>query len=157
MAMESLILQFKLFMHEDMDIEVTSVTEDNASKPNFFELKEYTSMIGTGGTLNSMIVISYESNLLDKLVHVFMEGEEVEPEEAEEVKESVSGEVLNTIMGLALPTFPNRGKGVTMTPPISISDANNIHKNKSALIKVARFTTEFGGFMICIISSDSLK
>jgi len=108
-------------------------------------------MIGTGGTLNLMILISYENSLLEHLVELFMEGEEVDPEEQEEIKDSVSGETINTIMGLALPTFPNRGKGVTITPPITINDAAHIKKYKNSKIVTAIVKTAFGELSISAI------
>lgn len=150
MLLDALILQTKLFLQEDMDIEITEVQRDEKDISSL-NLKDYTSMIGTGGTLNLMILISYENALLEHLVSLFLEGEEVEPEEEEEVKDSVSGETINTIMGLALPTFPNRGKGVTITPPITINDAAHIKKYKNSKIVTAIVKTTFGELSISAI------
>jgi len=155
MILESLILQTKLFLSDDMDIEIVKVEidEDNPAK---LLLKDYTSMIGTGGTFNTMIVISYDNEMLDYLVDLFMEGEEVEEEEKEEIYDSVSGETINTIIGLALPTFPNRGKGVTITPPITINDASNIKKYKDSNIVSAIITTEVGKLSISALGQDEI-
>ena len=155
MILESLILQTKLFLSGDMDIEIVKVEidEDNPAK---LLLKDYTSMIGTGGTFNTMIVISYDNEMLDYLVDLFMEGEEVEEEEKEEIYDSVSGETINTIIGLALPTFPNRGKGVTITPPITINDASNIKKYKDSNIVSAIITTEVGKLSISALGQDEI-
>jgi len=150
MLLDALILQTKLFLQEDMDIEIQEVQRDEKDISSL-NLKDYTSMIGTGGTLNLMILISYENSLLEHLVELFMEGEEVDPEEQEEIKDSVSGETINTIMGLALPTFPNRGKGVTITPPITINDAAHIKKYKNSKIVTAIVKTAFGELSISAI------
>ena len=153
MILDALILQSKLFLSEDMDIEVQQVDiMDNS--PDKLILKNYTSMIGTGGKLNLMIVISFEDNLLDKLVELFMDGEDVEDDEKEELYDSVSGETINTIIGLALPTFPNRGKGVTITPPITIRDASNIKKYKNSKIISAEIITSFGSLSISAMGSE---
>ena len=157
MLLDSLILQTKLFLQDDMDIEVKDVIVDkeNADK---LVLKHYTSMIGVGGKLNLMVVISFENAILDKLVELFMDGEEVEEDEAQEVKDSVAGEVINTILGLALPTFPNRGKGVTITPPITINDVGSIAKYKNSKIITAVVQTDFGEIIISAVGSeDSIK
>ncbi|QOG12897.1 chemotaxis protein CheX [Arcobacter sp. FWKO B] len=153
MILDSLILQTKLFLQEDMGIEIKGVKSSILTQDKL-ELKDYTSMIGVGGKLNIMVVISYDEKMLQKLVELFMEGEEVDPSEAEEIIDSVAGETINTIMGLALPTFPNRGKGVTITPPIAINDASNIIKQKSAKIVSAEVDTNFGKLSISAVGTD---
>ena len=157
MILDALILQTKLFLSEDMDISIENI-EVNELNPDKLSLKEYTSMIGTGGTLNAMIVISFEKSLLNHLVELFMEGEEVDEDEIDEVQDSVTGETINTIIGLALPTFPNRGKGVTITPPITINDASNIKKYKNSKIVSAEITTQYGRLSISAVGTeDSIK
>jgi len=153
MILEALILQSKLFLSEDMDIDITS-TQIIDNSPDKLSLKDYTSMIGTGGKLNLMVVISFDIKLLDYLVELFMDGEEVEDDEKEEIYDSVTGETINTIIGLALPTFPNRGKEVTITPPITISDASTIKKYKNSKIISAEIKTKFGKLSISAMGSE---
>lgn len=158
MILDSLILQAKLFLEEDMQISILNSKEIEITSPEKLILKERTSMIGTGGKLNTMIVISYDKSVLSKLVELFMDGEEVDPDELEEVEDSVSGEVLNTILGLALPTFPNRGKGITITPPISVNDASSIYKHKDSKIISATVKTDFGELVFSAVGSkDEIK
>jgi len=157
MVLEALIVQTKLFLMEDMDIKIEQ-TDIIDNSPEKLMLKDYTSMIGTGGKLKLMVVITYEQKFLDELVRLFMEGEEVVEEEREELYDSVSGETINTIMGLSLPIFPNRGKGITITPPITISDASNIKKYKNAKIVTADIKTQFGFLSISAMGTeDSVK
>ena len=105
-----------------------------------------------------MVVISFDDNLLNKLVELFMDGEEVDETEVQEVKESVTGEVINTILGLSLPTFPNRGKGVTITPPITINDASKLKKHKNSKISSVNIITDCGELSISAIGDkDSIK
>ncbi len=153
MILDALILQSKLFLSEDMGIDINNITIDELN-PDKLILKDYTSMIGTGGTLNLMIIISYDSNLLNHLVTLFMDGEEVAQDEMVEVIDSVSGETINTIIGLALPTFPNRGKGVTITPPITINDASNIKKYKNSKIVSANIVTQYGELSISAVGTE---
>ncbi len=156
MVLDSLILQSKLFFTEDMGIEIEDIVRKEKSAE--LNLKSHTAMIGVGGELNMMVVISFDTPMLNKLVEVFMEGEDVAPEEEEEIKESVTGEVINTIIGLSIPTFPKRGKGVTITPPISINDASNIKKHKDSKIVSANIKTHYGELSIsAIIAKDVLK
>jgi len=155
MILDALLLQSKLFLSEDMEVEIKQIDINEASIDKLI-LKDYTSMIGTGGKLNMMVVISFETKLLTHLVKLFMEGEEIEEDEKEELFDSVSGETINTIMGLALPTFPNRGKGVTITPPITISDASNVKKYKNSKIVTANITTKFGQMSISAMGNIEL-
>ena len=108
-------------------------------------------MIGVGGKISLMTVISFDRELLNKLVSIFMDGEEVSKDEIDEIRESVTGEVINTIIGLALPTFPNRGKGITITPPITLNDASILKKHKNSRIVSANVTTNFGTVSISAI------
>lgn len=110
MILDSLILQTRLFLQEDMGLKINDVTISNLSEDKL-ELKDYTSMIGVGGKTNLMVVISYDKEILTKLVELFMDGDEMDSSEADEIRDSVAGETVNTIMGLALPTFPIEAKG----------------------------------------------
>lgn len=150
MILDSLILQTKLLLQEDMCLEILDVETVRADY-EVLALKEFTSMIGIGGKISLMTVISFDANLLDKLVSIFMDSEEVAPDELDEIRESVTGEVINTIIGLSLPTFPNRGKGITITPPITINEASVLKKHKNSKIVSANVTTDFGAVSISAI------
>lgn len=155
MILDALLLQVKLFLQEDMEIQIQN-TDIKNSDIDRLHLRDYTSMIGVGGKLNLMVVISYEQDLIDKLIELYLDGEEVDNEELPEVQESISGEVVNTIMGLALPTFPNRGKGVTITPPISINDASSLAKHKNSKIVTVDVATEYGLISISAIGTEDI-
>lgn len=150
MILDSLILQTKLLLQEDMHLEIMDVETTRADYA-VLTLKEFTSMIGVGGKISLMTVISFDGELLNKLVSIFMDGEEVPEDEIDEIRESVTGEVINTIIGLALPTFPNRGKGITITPPITINEASILKKHKNSRIVSANVTTNFGSVSISAI------
>ncbi len=153
MILDSLILQTKLFLTEDMDIEINDVTTSEIDSSEL-SLLQHTSMIGVGGKINLMAIISFDDDILNQLVELFMDGEEVDPEEAKEVQESVTGEVINTILGLALPTFPNRGKGVTITPPITINNTSSVQKHKNSKILSAIIQTNHGTLTISAIGEN---
>jgi CheY-specific phosphatase CheX len=150
MILDSLILQTKLLLQEDMKLEIINLETIRADYETL-TLKEFTSMIGVGGKINLMAVISFDVNLLNKLVSIFMDGEEVAQDEVDEIRESVTGEVINTILGLSLPTFPNRGKGITITPPITINEASVLKKHKNSRIVSVNITTNFGTVSISAI------
>ena len=157
MIIEALVDKAKSFLSEDMEININNTTiVDNS--PDNLPLLDYTSMIGTGGTLNIMVVITFEKNFLATLAELFMDGEEIIDEEKEEVYDSVSGETINTIIGLAIPNFPDNGTGITITPPIGISDASTIKKYKNSKIITANIQTQFGNLSISAMGSvESIK
>lgn len=152
MIQDALLLQSRLFLEEDMHTPIISITTQNDDLQKL-QLKSHTSMIATGGSLSLMVLISFETPMLDHLVHRFMDGEAVASEELEELRDSVCGEVINTIIGLALPTFPGRGKGVTITPPITISDAASITRYKTATLTTSELHTAYGALSISVIDS----
>lgn len=150
MILESLLLQTKLFLQEDMGLEIVSMTQ-SALESQTLHLKQHTSMIGVGGTLNLMVVISFEEELLMELVDIFMDGDQIASCEINAIKESVTGEIINTILGLSLPTFPNRGKGITITPPVTIHDVSKLKKHKNSNILNVEIMTKFGAMSISAI------
>ena len=66
MILDSLILQTKLLLQEDMKLEILDVETIRADY-EVLTLKDFTSMIGIGGKISLMAVISFDANLLDKL------------------------------------------------------------------------------------------
>ena len=150
MILDSFILQTKLLLHEDMHLEIIDV-ETKKADYEVLVLKEFTSMIGVGGKINLITVISFDSELLNKLVSIFLDDEEVDESEISEIRYSVTGEVINTIMGLALPTFPYRGKGITIAPPVIINEVSILNKYTNSKIASANITTNFGTVSISAI------
>ena len=66
MILDSLILQTKLLLQEDMKLEILDVETIRADY-EVLTLKDFASMIGIGGKISLMAVISFDANLLDKL------------------------------------------------------------------------------------------
>ena len=134
------------FLKEDLDIEVSSNSVEILS-PKKVELKKNTAMIGTGGNVQVLITMGYDDELLDRVVEAFLEGEEVDDDELDEIRESVSCEVVNTIVGNALKN-PLDGTTLSITPPILIYEAKSLFKHKDSKIAVATIKTEFGDMLL---------
>ncbi len=137
------------FLRDDLGI---SVLTDKISivSPKKVELKKNTAMIGTGGSVQVLLTMGYDDELLDKVVEAFLEGEELDKEEEEEIKESVSCEVVNTVVGNALKN-PLDGTTLGITPPILIYEAKSLFKQKSAQIATAVIETEFGEMLLTAV------
>jgi len=89
------------FLQDDLNINVITdkIEVIHTAK---IDLKKNTAMIGTGGSIQVLITIGYDDNLLEKIVLAFLEGEEPVEAEKEELYESVSCEFVNIIVGNAL-------------------------------------------------------
>lgn len=137
------------FLQEDLEIQVLSEKVDIIS-PKKVNLKKNTAMIGTGGSVQVLVTMGYDDELLSKVVEAFLEGEEVDEDELEEIQESVSCEVVNTIVGNALKN-PLDGTTLGITPPILISEAKSLYKQKSSQIATAIIITEFGEMLLSAV------
>ena len=137
------------FLQDDLGINVSS-EEIQILAPKKVELKKNTAMIGTGGSVQVLITMGYDDELLEKVVEAFLEGEEIEEDEKDEIRESVSCEFVNTIVGNALKN-PLDGTTLSITPPILICEAKSLFKQKSSKIAVAKIQTDFGEMLLTTI------
>ncbi|MBU1990102.1 chemotaxis protein CheX [bacterium] len=137
------------FLNDDMKIRVVSQSLQVIC-PKKVELKKNTSMIGTGGSIQVIITMSYEDALLEELVKAFLEGEEAAEDEMDEIRESVSSEFVNTVVGNAL-SNPFDGTTLTITPPVLIYEAKSLFRHKSSAIAAASITTSFGDILLTVI------
>lgn len=137
------------FLNDEMGITVISKNPE-ISSPKKVELKKNTAMIATGGSVQVLITMGYDDVLLEKLMEAFLEGEEIDEEEIDEIRESVSSEVINIIVGNAL-TNPIDDTVLNITPPILIYEAKSLFKHKSSKIAAATIKTNFGDMLLSII------
>jgi chemotaxis protein CheX len=142
------------FLREDMSIEPQS-GDIEISYPKRIELKKNTAMIGTGGSVKVIIAMGYDEPLLDKVVNRFLDGEEINPNEIDEIRESVSCEVVNIIVGNAL-INPVDNTTLSITPPVHIYEAKSLVQHKDSKIATAKVLTKFGDMLITVIGPREL-
>lgn len=142
------------FLKEEMGMEVKN-DELHILCPNKLQLKDYTATIGTGGPISVLFTVSYDKKVLKELVKAFAYGE-ITPEEEEEMIESVACEIANTVLGNAVPEFPDKGKGVTITPPIILKEAKSIAKQKNSQIASVVISTRYGEIMVNAVGPKGL-
>jgi CheY-specific phosphatase CheX len=143
------------FLADEMGIELPT-REFELLFPNKIELHPYTAMIGIGGVISYMFTISFENEALNALTRAFVYGE-ISDDEMEEMKESVACEVANTVLGNSIPNFPNKGSGVTITPPVMVESGKSISKNAASTIATAVIKTNSGRVTLAIISPETLS
>jgi chemotaxis protein CheX len=138
------------FLIHEMKIE-TVVEGEYRSGDKFF-LKKYTTMIGVGGTLNLLFYVTYDESLLDHLTYKFAYGHVLD-HEFQALRESAAGEIANTVIGHAISDFPDKGKGVAITPPVTIEDAKCINTHATQMLTVL-VSTPYGNIELNVIGSS---
>lgn len=149
-VLTAIVYRVELFMNDEMAIKTTFDGEYRSVEK--IELKKYTTTIGIGGTLNLLFYVTYNEALLDSLTRAFAYGQ-IDESEFRELRESTAGEIANMIIGHAVSDFPNRGKGVTITPPVTIEDAKSILKTNGTGIISAWLSTPHGKMEVNVIGS----
>ena len=142
------------FLADEMGIELVS-REFEVHFPSRIELHPYTAMIGIGGAVSLMFTMSFENDALEALTKAFV-YDAIADGEMETIKESVACEVANTVIGNAIPNFPNKGTGITITPPVTVECGKSISKNASSTIATAVIKTASGNITLAIISPEVL-
>jgi chemotaxis protein CheX len=148
-VLKAIIDRAESFIGEDMGIEV--LDKDICANFCEFELLECMTIIGLGGDINALTIFSFETSLVDKLAESFIYGEVTKEEKAELFSE-IPAEVANTVLGNAIPNFPNSGKGATITPPIIIEDARLARKLKDSSVLTARLKTKYGNVQCALLN-----
>ncbi len=149
-VLTAIVYRVELFMKNEMKIETKFDGEYRSVEK--IELKKYTTTIGIGGSLNLLFYITYNETLLNKLTTTLSYGV-IKKAEFNELRESAAGEIANMIIGHAVSDFPNRGKGVTITPPVTIEDAKSILKTNGTGIVTALLSTPYGNVELNVIGS----
>lgn len=149
-VLSAIVYRVELFMKNEMMIETEFDGEYRSVEK--IELKKYTTTIGIGGSLNLLFYVTYNELLLDNLTRAFAYGD-IEQSEFLILRESAAGEIANMIIGHAVTDFPNRGKGVTITPPVTIEDAKSILKTNGTGIMTAFLSTPYGNMELNVIGS----
>ena len=127
------------FLSEDMQIGVVS-KNSSLNEKNIFEPRDHTAIIGLGGSVKGLVVFGFSNLLVNQLVEAFAYGE-ITPDERDELTSEVPAEVANTIIGNAIINFPNSGKGVTITPPLTMEDSKAMLKFKNSQVSSCTILT----------------
>lgn len=149
-VLEPIVQSAEHLLVDEMKME-TSFDGEYRSVDKIF-LKKYTTMIGIGGTLNLIFYATYDEVLLDNLTRRFVYGHILD-HEFHELRESAAGEIANTIIGHSISGFPDNGKGVSLTPPVTIEDGKSIIHTASTHILSALLSTPYGNIELNVIGS----
>ncbi len=143
-----IIKRVKSYMETEMKIDIFNVSE--IAYPKNIHLKKNTIMLGTSGSIKLIITLGYDDILLNKLVEMFVDGDDVDDYESEEVRNSVACEISNTIIGNAIDN-PIDNTDIYITPPVLVSEAKTLYKDKFSKFVFVTFATKYGDVQLTAV------
>lgn len=107
------------------------------------------SLLATTGAIEVYVAMGYDGDLFEEIVKVFLQGDDVGAEELIEIKESISCELINIIVGNAIKN-PLDSRSLNITPPLYIDDMSSIFKDKNSNVLTTKIETKYGNIYIAI-------
>ncbi|MCK9492262.1 MAG: chemotaxis protein CheX [Sulfurimonas sp.] len=107
------------------------------------------SLLATTGSIEVYVAMGYDGTLFEEIVKIFLQGDEVEGEELIEIKESISCELINIIVGNAIKN-PIDNTSLNITPPLYIDEMSSVFKDKNSKILTTNIETIYGNIYIAI-------
>ena len=125
------------------------VIEDSLKtvKYEHIDLKKNSVIIHTNGYFESVIIITYDEELLNKLTQSYFDCDTLDKEEKKQFRQSAAAEVANTIVGKSL-LSPNDKDIIIITTPKIINDKNALSQSECPRMLVAEFKTKFGNIQV---------
>lgn len=179
MKIKSLLPQTKIFLQDNMNIQIVNIKESNfvddtiackdynsmalyllhsrQSLPiSSIKLKDYNYMMDIDvGLINVKTIMSFEASLIEKIIKVFMEVPDIDSSKKEELYLDGASEFMNTVFGLAIPKYMGQEETIKTYPPKkieTIKDAN-IPKKYSILQEV--INTDYGSMSVFALESQN--
>jgi len=143
-----IVKRVKSYFEEEMKIDIFNTSE--ITSPKNIHLKKNTIMIGTSGSIKLIITLGYDDLLLSKLVEVFVNGDEIEDADVDEINNSVACEISNTIIGNAI-NNPVDKSDIYITPPVMVSEAKTLYKDKHSKFIYVSFVTKYGEIQLTAV------
>ena len=143
--LDAIINTSKSFLQNDISIEVIETFSTKNSNIN----KHY-SLVGFNGDIDIFCVISIDEELLERIYNVFVPCE-VSNEEKQEMIGNLPDEIVNTVAGLAIASFPKEYDNLVMSEPLSL-DKNILEDYETTNMSVSKkIQTVYGSFVCTII------
>lgn len=143
-------LQERTVQYLELDLEIPAQAQVISDKVfvDSYSIKN-SSLLATSGSVEVYIAMGYDGTLFEEIVKVFLQGDEVPSEEIAEIKESISCEVINIIVGNAIKN-PIDSTSLNITPPLYIDEMSSVFKDKNSNILTTNIKTQYGNIYIAI-------
>ncbi|MFA6760737.1 MAG: hypothetical protein WCR69_06830 [Sulfuricurvum sp.] len=112
------------------------------------------SLIAITSNSSLFVAIGYDSQLFDIVAGHCLNGEEVSEDELVELRESISSEAINIIVGNALQTPPT-GVAINISTPLYIDEIDSVFKDKLARVATTTIDTLFGSMYIAVVKPNT--
>jgi len=147
--LDALVKCAEIFLKDDMSIEVHGSRV--CDKTNF---DTHYALVGFNGSANLLVLISIDNQVLENIYKVFVDYE-VSEEEKNEMMNELPDEVINTVAGLAIASFPKEYDDLVMSTPLAADKytLDNIEKNNPSISKSVQ--TLYGEMICTIIKTDA--
>lgn len=128
---------------------------------HFFDIQRLnlnylTSIMAVEGQLQIMFAFSFEQKLANKIMKAYIAELDIDGQVPDEYIEETAADVINIVLGNTLGHFQIAGKAIELTPPIVITEAKTIYRNKPAQFLTADIRTKSGDMQICCIGPKEL-
>ncbi|MCX8031670.1 MAG: chemotaxis protein CheX [Thermodesulfovibrionales bacterium] len=120
-------------------------------------LNYLTSIISIKGQLTSVIVFSYEKNIIDKLFAQFTSDIEIGDNEKDELYAESACEIMNIIIGNSTKSLEDATNILYLSPPIILNEGKSIFNRKDSKYYHSIISTEYGNINIYLIIQNESK
>jgi CheY-specific phosphatase CheX len=143
--------------HLQAEYDVTCVGVETAlGNYAVLALREVTVIVALGGTLNILVVMSFELTLLFRLFSVDTADMIIKQDEQEIYIRETAVEFANIILGHCLADLEEYGMTTSLSPPVVIHEPHNIHRPDNAMFARISLTTDVGAVEIDFVGSREL-
>jgi CheY-specific phosphatase CheX len=149
-VISSLIERTKSYLAAEVGIDVAEV-RNSAGDIDRLELREFTAVIGVGGSVGLLIAFSFPRSFVDILYSRLTAGIKVPPGEEADYRRSTVTEVANVIIGNCTANFSADGERICISPPILLEETKYIHRMQDAMFNNISFVTAHGCFDINLV------
>lgn len=148
-------IRTRSFLGDDMGIELLE-SYFEVSKPNMLPSYPYAVKVRISGSVNALFIMGFEIHALEEVSKFFVVDAQGDTA-YEFMKEQVACEVANTVLGNAIMNFPNKGAGVSVTPPFIIGLGNRLFKNAYTNLCITEIKTSGGAIMLALLAENTIE
>ena len=143
------------FLNDEASIRVSD-SEFHFHDVKRLSLDALTSIISVEGHLSVLFAFSYSASLAETLNREYTQGLGLTDEEITDYVEETLADMINIVLGNVLTNFQLVGEAIHLSPPVVISDAKNICRNKQAKFMTSKLTTPVGVVQLYCIGPKEL-
>jgi CheY-specific phosphatase CheX len=155
-VMESVTKRTCAYFESEFGI-IATENNSNAGKVDTIALLDMTAVIVMSGTINLLVVFSFEESLLNAIYHEMTDGLGIEDDEIEMYRKAAAGDVINTVLGHSTIDLQKLdGNGISITPPRILADVKAIHEMAYTMFYAQSLNTPLGKITISLLGSDEL-